>query len=294
MHARPGEPRTRSHASLLTWRLVRGLALACHPGPAAAVTVLAGLLTLAAGGHGWLAARVSFAFAAGQLSVGWSNDWIDAARDTAVRRPDKPIAVGLVSRRTVGRAALVALVLTLPLSLLLGPPAGLVHLAAVASAWAYNLRLKYTIWSWAPYAFSFGLLPAIVTLALPGQPTPPGWATAAGALLGVGAHLANVLPDLEDDARTGVRGLPHRLGRQASGVLATIALTTASLLVVLGPPGSPGVAAWVALAVVLLIAAAGTVVALRQSQSRLPFVATIGVAGVDVVLLLLSGLSLTR
>src|SRR3712207_7375206 len=30
--------------------------------------------------------------------------------------------------------------------------------------------------------------------------------------LGVGAHLLNVLPDLEDDAATGVRGLPHVLG----------------------------------------------------------------------------------
>ena len=36
----------------------------------------------------------------------------------------------------------------------------------------------------------------------------PGWAVAAGACLGVAAHLANVLPDLADDASTGVRGLP--------------------------------------------------------------------------------------
>jgi hypothetical protein len=51
----------------------------------------------------------------------------------------------------------------------------------------------------------------LVTLALPEPALASPWAFAAGALLGVAAHFANVLPDLDDDRATGVRGLPQSL-----------------------------------------------------------------------------------
>ena len=50
----------------------------------------------------------------------------------------------------------------------------------------------------------------------------------AGALLGVGAHLVNALPDLADDEATGVRGLPHRLGPRWTPPVATAVLVLAS------------------------------------------------------------------
>ena len=68
-----------------------------------------------------------------------------------------------------------------------------------------------------PYVVCFGLLPVFVVLGCPGTPAPPWWLPVAGGLLGAGAHFANVLPDLDDDAATGVRGLPHRLGARAPG-----------------------------------------------------------------------------
>ena len=239
-----------------------------------------------------LVLQLALVFLVGQLSIGWSNDWVDAARDAAVDRPDKPVARGLVDRRTVGRAALLAGLLTLPLSFSLGPRAGTAHVVAVGAGWVYNVGVKATVWSWAPYAVCFGLLPAVVTLSLPGSPAPATWAMAAGALLGVGAHLANVLPDLEDDRRTGVRGLPHRLGRTGSTVLACVVLLLASAVVVLAPPGSPGPLGWAALVVATVLALTGTLVSLRSAGSRLPFLLTIAVAMVDVVLLLSSGASL--
>jgi len=272
--------------------LPRALVLSCHPVPAVAVTLIATLLAVAAGAGPVTVALVAAAFGAGQLSIGWSNDWVDAPRDLAVRRSDKPVAVGAVSRRAVGVAAAVALVAAVPLSLALGVAAGVAHLAGVASGWAYNLGLKSTAWSWLPYAVTFGLLPAVVTLALPGDPRPPGWAVAAGALLGVGAHLVNVLPDLEDDAATGVRGLPHRLGRRASSLLAPAVLTAASLLVVLGPAGAPGAGGWVALAAVAALAGVAATTARTGGRRRLALVATAGVALVDVVLLLTQGSAL--
>lgn len=262
---------------------------ACHPEPTAAVTALATALALSAGrgaGSGWVAA----AFLSGQLSVGWSNDWIDAGRDLRTGRTDKPVQRGEVTAQDLRTAAFIAAAACLPLSLAMGVLAGLAHLAAVAAAWGYNARLKATVLSWGPYALAFGLVPSIITLGLPGRSWAPWWATAAGALLGVAAHLANVLPDLADDLATGIRGLPHRLGPARSSLLAVVLLLAATIVLAVGP-GRPGV---VAVAAVVL---AGVVTAVglgrsRRAGSRAAFRATLVVALVDVALLVLRGSSL--
>ena len=110
--------------------------------------------------------------------------------------------------------------LSLALSFLLSWAMGLAHLIALASAWSYNAGLKSTPISVLPFIVSFGLLPSLVTLSADPPSLAAAWAWVAGAALGVAVHLTNVLPDLEDDAQTGVRGLPHRLGRRASAVIA--------------------------------------------------------------------------
>jgi 4-hydroxybenzoate polyprenyltransferase len=270
-------------------RRIRGLALSCHLGPTLAVTSLTAALAIGLGAGTRLWVLMASAVLTGQLSVGWSNDWIDAERDLAIDRRSKPIVAGLIGARAVRTAAFVAAALCVPLSLATGWRAGGVHLLAVAAAWAYNVRLKSTSWSWAPYALSFGLLPAFVALALPGHPWPAGWAIAAAGLLGVGAHLANVLPDLEDDRTTGVRGLAHRLGRTRASLLAPAALLGATALIVLGPVGRPIEGAWAGLVVAGAIAASGAMIALTRQHSRLPFYLTIAVAAVDVVLLVRVG-----
>ncbi|WP_419706988.1 UbiA family prenyltransferase [Promicromonospora sp. NFX87] len=269
-------------------RLARGLVLASHAAPAAVVTGLAAALAGALG-SGWLVVTlVTVAVGTGQLSVGWSNDWIDARRDTAVGRTDKPVVAGLVTARTLRGAAFAALAVCVVASLALGVVPGVAHLVAVGGAWAYNARLKATVWSWLPYALSFGLLAVFVVLAAPGPRVPAGWAVAAAALLGTGAHVANTLPDLEDDAATGVRGLPHRLGRRASEVLAPCLLVAAVAVVVTGPAGAPGPAAWVGGAVAVGLALAAGVMALARPRSRAPFGLSMCVAVVCVVLLALA------
>ncbi|GIG22763.1 membrane protein [Cellulomonas chitinilytica] len=264
------------------------LALASHPGPTVAVTLFAAAMALGAGAPARTATLVTLAVLAGQLSIGWSNDWVDAARDAAVGRTDKPVGAGRLPVRAVRAAAWAAAAACVVLSATLGWRAGLLNVATVASAWSYNVRLKSSAWSWAPFAFSFGLLPMVVALALPGAPAASWWAVAGGALLGVGAHLANVLPDLEDDEGTGVRGAGHRLGRTGTSVLATGTLLAATLLVVVAPAGRPTPAAVAALVGAAVLAVTGTLVALRATRSRLPFAAAIAVAAVDVVLLVAS------
>ncbi|MEX2292041.1 MAG: UbiA family prenyltransferase [Mycobacteriales bacterium] len=262
------------------------LVRASHPEPTVAVTAIATALALSSG-LGARSALLSAAFLSGQLSVGWSNDWIDAARDRRTGRADKPVVRGSLRVGVLRTAALAAAALCVPLSLALGLRAGLLHLSAVAAAWAYNARLKSTLLSWAPYALAFGAVPSVVTLALPERALAPWWATAAGALLGVGAHLCNALPDLEQDLATGVRGLPQVLGSRRSGALAALLLLTATGLLAAGP-GQPGPGALLA-----VLAAAGVtgwgLVRARRPGSREPFRAAILVAAVSVILLVARG-----
>src|SRR3954463_7779856 len=61
--------------------LVVALLLSSHPVPGAAVTAVALTLAISVGLEPWRVAVVTLAFAANQLSIGWSHDWVDAARD---------------------------------------------------------------------------------------------------------------------------------------------------------------------------------------------------------------------
>ncbi|TGN66039.1 hypothetical protein EXE59_20350 [Nocardioides eburneiflavus] len=257
--------------------LGRTLVAASHPGPALAVTVLAGLLALAQGLSPATGALVVAAMLAGQLTVGWSNDLVDRTRDRAAGRTDKPLAVDGAPVAVVRLACALAVAACVGLSLALGTAAGLVHLACVASAWTYNLGLKATIWSWLPYALSFGGLTAVVTLA-DGQ-VPPWWWPVGAALLGVAAHLLNVLPDLAGDAATGVRGLPHRLGARRIAPVAAAVLAAASAVVLVGAAPPPAVTV---AAVVVVLGLDAVVVA---GRGRAPFAAAVAVALVDALLL---------
>lgn len=287
----PDAPATDHGPRLRRGRRVTVVALAgaCHPGPTVVVTTLCTALALGVGAPTGRVLLVLVTVLAGQLSIGWSNDWLDAARDRAVGRTDKPVVTGAVTPGALRTGALVAVAASVLVSLPTGAAAAAAHLGAVAMGWAYNVRLKSTAASWVPYAVAFALLPAFVVLALPGDARPAGWLLAVGALLGVGAHLANVLPDLEDDAATGVRGLPHRLGRRLTGLLAPAVLAVAVVAAVLGPPGPP---APVPAAVGVLAVGTGAVggaVGLRRVRSRLPFTLAMVVAVLCVVALVASG-----
>jgi 4-hydroxybenzoate polyprenyltransferase len=262
---------------------------AAHPAPTAAVSVFAALLAASAGVPPSTAAVLVAAVLAGQLSIGWSNDRLDAARDRAVERRDKPLATGELAERTVDAALAVAVVCCIGLSAALGWRAAVAHLGAVACGWLYNAGVKATVLSWLPYALAFGALPAVATLARPSPAAPAAWVLATGALLGAAAHLANAVPDLAEDDRTGVRGLPQRLGGRASLVLAAVLLLAASVTVALGPRRAPAAASWAGLGVAVALVLIALPPALARPGTRLPFYGIMAVAGVDLVLLLSTG-----
>lgn len=266
--------------------LLPDLLRAAHIGPAFAVTALTMLLAVAASLPPLSAVLVTAAVATGQLTVGWANDLLDAGRDRQVARADKPLARGRLTARWVLTCLVGAAVLCVGLSCALGWRSAALHLGVcLVAAHAYNLGLKATAWSWAPYAVAFGALPAVVTLAQPpwsareGVPPAP-WLVLAAAMLGVAAHVLNALPDLADDAATGILGLPHRMGAGRSRVVAVVLLLGGSAVTVLGPPGRPP--AWAA-AVGMLTVVLGAVSLV--AHHRTPFRAAIGIALVDVVLL---------
>ncbi len=195
--------------------LVPSLVLACHPLPTAAMTVALTVAAALTGRPAEQCALVAATVLTGQLSVGWLNDLLDRERDAQVGRRDKPVAMGWVDPGNVAFAIAVAVLLVIPLSIANGTQAGIAHLAAVASAWLYDLWFKRTVLSFLPYAVSFGLLPAFLSYGGLGggmHGGPPTVAmTVAAAALGIGIHFLNVLPDLVQDHETGVRHLPLRI-----------------------------------------------------------------------------------
>jgi 4-hydroxybenzoate polyprenyltransferase len=250
------------------------LVVATHPLPCLAVTALVTALAISAGIHG-RSALLAGAVLCGQLSVGWSNDAIDAPLDRQAARPDKPIATGAVSRRTVAWCAGIALAADVPLSLSLGRRPGLFHLAAVGLAWSYNLGLKRTVVSPVPYAVAFGLVPVVVAAMLPGAPAPAGVLIIGGACCGVAAHFANTVGDAAEDAMTGVRGLPQRLGPARSTIIAGgfIGLAVLCVLNAAGAHPLTVTASVVDVAIALILPIALRLPRLRRLAFRLVIIA---------------------
>jgi 4-hydroxybenzoate polyprenyltransferase len=260
---------------------VRALLIASHPGPSLAITAMATVLAAEAAPSGFGPVLVAPAMLAGQLSVGWSNDACDAARDVAAGRTDKPVARGEISVRSLWVAAVVSVVAALAMSAAISLLTMGILALLVGAGWAYNLGLKSTPWSGVMYLLGFGPLPAYAASTLPGQPPPRFWVCVAAALVGLGAHFVNVLPDLTADLSSGVRGLPQlvaaRWGPGAARAAALVLLLSASgLLVVEASPARRWVAV-VGLCFSCVLAVAGAV-----GTGRTPFRAALAIAGADV------------
>jgi 4-hydroxybenzoate polyprenyltransferase len=281
-----GKPTVQTPAAPRVLGFVRALIITGHPGPTLAITALTTLLAVQAVPHGMGPALTGPAMLAGQLSIGWCNDAFDAPRDAAAGRTDKPIATGAISARPVWIAAYAALFAALAMALAISVVTAVTLAVIVGAAWAYNLGLKSTPASGLMFILGFGPLPAYAASTLPDHPLPTWSATAAAALVGLGGHFVNVLPDLAADRATGVNGLPQRVaarwGAGAVRAIALVLLLSASALLVVASSRN-----WVALTG--LGAAALLAVVAARGTGRLPFAAAFGIAAVDVVVLAAGG-----
>lgn len=265
----------------IRWRRVRALVRASHPEVCATIALIIFFLALMHDVRGLHLVLLTVGAFAGQLSIGWSNDLFDADRDAAAGRQDKPVARGDISRRAVAAAAVTAFVVGGLLCLVVAPLAAAVNLVVVVPGWLYNAGLKSTPASGVMYVLGFGSIPQFAASASPVHPRAAAWETVAAALLGLGGHFANALPDLALDRKVGVGGLPQRVaasfGERAVRLTAFALLLAASCVIVFAPHGPGGALPAVGLAVAVSLAG----VALRGS-GRLPFIAALAVAGVDV------------
>jgi 4-hydroxybenzoate polyprenyltransferase len=262
-------------------RRLHGFIKAAHALPTIAVSLVITAFGWSLGWTGWSLLAVFATILIGQLSVGWSNDAFDASLDARVGRAAKPTVAQVVSARSLWIAAVSALLIAILLSwAVAGWLGGSFHIFAILMAWLYNVRLSRTAWSWLPYAFAFGAMPAFLSFGLNDEP-PTLWSVAVFAIVGVSAHLANALPDADSDAAAGVGGLVVRLGTRRSVVLSWLLLALGSgILVVVSFAAS----IWLA----LLIAGAFIAAAILGSRSHhraAMFYALVAMVTIDVAVL---------
>jgi 4-hydroxybenzoate polyprenyltransferase len=204
---------------------------AAHFGPTVIVTTITFLLALSQ--YSLIdSLRVAVAIFAGQLVVGWSNDFIDAPLDIAAQRTKKPIVSKEINPEQLKNSIVVALITALFLSLFspLGINGTLIHFLGILSATIYNFKLKPTVLSPLPFIVSFGALPWAIYLPVGNQP--PLWLYLDFMLIAVAFHFFNVLKDFQWDINQGVLGLPQRLGRNASLVISISLIISAILILI--------------------------------------------------------------
>ncbi len=262
---------------------------ACHPGPTATVTFVITAVAVGAGRDRVGVVLVAGSVLAGQLSVGWSNDARDVDRDLRSGRSTKPTVRGDITASLLWRSAFVALAASMALSYVAGGLiGGSAHVLAVLSAWAYNLALKTTMWSALPFAVSFGLVPTFITFGL--TPAAPAalWVTVTWALMGVGAHLANAMPDIDSDLAVSAGGVAAALGRRATTWMTLLCIVSAVTLLAVHL-GTTGPIA----AVVVSVAVVGAIAVARLGHGRAMFGFVQALAVCAVLMLVASAAQIT-
>jgi 4-hydroxybenzoate polyprenyltransferase len=208
-----------------------GLRKACHFGPTLIVTAI-----------GWLFANyywwegpayvIAFGIFTGQLVVGWTNDLYDYEDDLRHHRTNKPLVAGLITPSYLRKW----IIFMTPFSFLanlagpLGIKGGAVYMLGIAFGLAYNFYFKFTALSPLPFAIAFAALPSCIPISK--EITPPTWMWLGGALWGMAAHFINVIKDMDEDQKSGINGLPQRLGKRRS-IMAAVVLIALGLLVLL-------------------------------------------------------------
>ena len=211
-------------------RRIIGLLRASHFGPNLLVTFISLFFAQL---YWWEGPAIVIAIGVfcGQLVVGWSNDIIDYQDDLLHNRQKKPLVSGQISLRLLQNSLRVMLPLAIVINLFgpLGFVGGGLSVLAIGLAVAYNFYLKFTIFSWLPYAIAFGALPSC--MALSKEQAPELWMWLGGALLGTAAHFLNVIKDMDEDRVSGIKGLPQRLGTKPS-VVTAVALIALAVTVI--------------------------------------------------------------
>jgi 4-hydroxybenzoate polyprenyltransferase len=167
-----------------------------------------------------------------QSAIGIANDIVDRELDAAAK-PWKPLVAGTVALPVAIAACITLIVTAAVLAATLGAPSCALAMLGLACGLAYDVRLKRTLVSALPFMIAIPTLPAWVWVTLDAWEDALWWIWPLGALIGLSLHLANTLPDIEEDAAHGVRGMAHALGEDGSRALSYASFAGALALALL-------------------------------------------------------------
>jgi len=176
-----------------------------------------------------------------QLAIGALNDLRDQD-DDRVAKPEKPLVRGTVSRAIAAAASVAGFGLGLGMAATFPLPTLLLAGVCATAGVSYDLGVKHGMLSWLPFWVGFSCLPLTAGAAVQHLTAPVAVAAPPLALsLALSLHLANALPDIEADRRSGSAGLAARLGRAWSWRFSLgFAVLAAVAAVVVAPPlGQP-------------------------------------------------------
>jgi 4-hydroxybenzoate polyprenyltransferase len=203
-----------------------------HPFPTLLnVAAVAGLSYVAADGSpdAGVVIRMLIVMLLVQCAIGVANDICDRELDAATK-PWKPIPAGLVSVRATVAACVALSAVAGAVCLTLGPASLALAMLGLACGIAYDVRLKRTLFSAAPFMLAIPTLPVWVWVTLDEWEEVLWWMWPLGGLIGLSLHLANTLPDIDEDAAHGVHGLAHALGSSGTQRVAYVAFASALVL----------------------------------------------------------------
>jgi 4-hydroxybenzoate polyprenyltransferase len=168
--------------------------------------------------------------------MGLVNDLADVDRDRMGGARNKPIAEGRIAPGNASFAALLLLLLVIPLALQNGLEAGAYLLATLVVGFVHNRWLHATRLSWLGWVATFALLTFFITYG--------GWGRDADgsapltsfvvlcAALGFCVHFLTSLPDLVVDNQAGTRHLPLRVALRTGAPRLMVISAVATLVVV--------------------------------------------------------------
>jgi 4-hydroxybenzoate polyprenyltransferase len=249
---------------------VRSLIFLGHPGPSILVTLVFVAIAGLAGRGVPDATRIlqlAGTMLPIQLCIGVINDVVDLPAD-AVAQPYKPLVRGVLHRSTAAWIGAVLGAIGLGVAATINLTTLGLGVVALGAGLSYDLGLRRTALSWVPWWAGIAVLPPMAYASAGSIPSALLVLIPLAALIAIGLHLANALPDIDADRLAGVRSLPVVVGVGAARWAGPAALAVAGLLaLVLAVPTGQRLLVVLGGAIVL---GAGVVVAVVSRSAR-PF-----------------------
>lgn len=162
------------------------------------------------------------------------NDYFDYEIDKSNNRRDRPLVLGLISRRTALITAIVLLLIVIILSLFLNSTATVITLISVSIFYIYSMGLKKKVlikniliaYSYA-VTILFGSLVSDALL----EPIIMYFAI-MGFIVGLGSEIMFDIADVEGDKKLGINTIPNKFGLKFAAIISVILY---SIIIVMDP-----------------------------------------------------------